>query len=122
MSTRTERTLTHIRRALSTARRESGLTWPQIANRCGCAESTIKRIEGGANPNLVTAITYADAIGLQVAAIPEHLAHLVRLDADDIVHILRAAKGAAEGQRLSPRTATRTGQALDKLRHHKDNP
>lgn len=114
--TATERAMRRIRATLTTARTRHGLSRRQLARKCGCHRTTLDGLEDGSRtPDIDTVTRYAEVLGLELALVPRLLSNLVELDLDDLVAIVRAARTAAEGHRLPPLTARRTGEALARL-------
>lgn len=105
-----------LRTALVHAREKAGLDITDITRGCRCAKSTLRHLEAGDTYSRAdTLLAYADAVGLEIAAVDRHLARLLTLDHDDSVAVLRAARVAAEGQRLTPMESRRVAHALDKI-------
>lgn len=105
-----------IRAALIHAREKAGLDITDLTRGCRCAKSTLRHLEAGDTYSRAdTLLAYAHNVGLEIAAVDKHLARLLTLDRDDTVAVLRAARVAAEGQRLTPLQSRRVTQALDKI-------
>jgi transcriptional regulator with XRE-family HTH domain len=112
----TERSWNRLRERLRTARNRAGLSGPTLARRLRVSRSTIHGLEAGhVYSRMDTILAYAHAVGLDVAAVPPHLANLLDLDAADVVAILRAAQTAADGHRLNPLQARRVTDILNRV-------
>lgn len=108
MNTAARRTWTRLHTRLRAGRHRAGLPIDTLAARTHIDRTTIRHLENGrTNPHIDTTITYAHAVGLDLAAVPPHLAALLDLDHADIVAVLRAAQAAADGHRLNPLQARR---------------
>lgn len=111
-----DRSMERLRTAITAARRRTGLTLDAIARRSGCARTTVAHFERGGAARIDNVVGYAQSVGLDIAAVPVHLARLLQLGPDDIVAVLRAAQAAAEGSRLNPIQSRRVADILATLR------
>lgn len=111
-----DRSIERLRTTIAAARRRGGLTLDAVARRSGCARTTIKHFDGGGAARIDNVVGYAQSVGLDIAAVPVHLARLLSLGPDDIVAVLRAAQAAADGSRLNPMQSRRVAEILATLR------
>lgn len=116
MTAATTRSWHRLRRSLLEARFRAGLAVEALATRSHVHRETIRRLEKGTGTTKVeTALAYAHAVGLDLAAVPPHLARMTTLDAGDITAVLRAAQAAADGHRLNPVQARKVHDILTKI-------
>lgn len=102
-----------IRQRLIAARKASNLKIDALTRRCRCSKSTIQQLEAGTRYSRAdTLISYAQAVGLDIAAVDHRAARLLALGPDELVAIIRAAQVAADGCRLTPLQASTVAKAL----------
>jgi DNA-binding XRE family transcriptional regulator len=115
-TTPTQRSWHRIRTHLHAARDRAGLTRTALAKRTRISRTTLLELDEGSRYSRIdTALHYAHAVGLDIAAVPPHLANLLDLELHDIIAILRAAQAAADGHRLNPLQARKINEILTKV-------